>query len=84
VLGGVADALDFDHAGAGPSARASQQVDTPVRQPALLAGVGIARHHEVPPGQHGLNVDLRARARLARALHRLARAQRDFDGIQAQ
>ena len=75
VLRGVADAVDLDHAGAGQPAGAAQQVDAPVGQPALLAGVGIARHHEVPPGQRGRNVDLRARARLARALHRLARAQ---------
>ena len=75
MLRGVADALDFDHAGAGQPAPAAQQVDAPARQPALLAGVGIVRHHEVPPGQRGLDVDLRARAGLARALHRLARAQ---------
>ena len=36
VLRGVADALDFDHAGAGQPARAAQQVDAPARQPALL------------------------------------------------
>ena len=47
----------------------------PLRQPALLAGVGVVRHHEVPPGQRGLDVDLRARPGVARALHRLARAQ---------
>ena len=75
VLRGVADAVDLDHARAGQPARASQQADAPVRQPALLAGVGIARHHEVPPRQRGRDVDLRARACLARALHRLARAQ---------
>ena len=42
--------------------RAAQQVDAPARQPALLAGVGVVRHHEVPPGQRGRDVDLRARA----------------------
>ena len=46
-----------------------------LRQPALLAGVGVVRHHEVAPGQRGLDVDLRGRAGVARALHRLARAQ---------
>src|SRR5512132_1934215 len=56
VLRGMAVAPDLDHAGAGQPARASQQVDAPARQPALLAGVGVVRHHEVPPGQRGLNV----------------------------
>jgi len=71
----VAEAVDFHHAGAGQPARASQQVDAPARQPALLAGVGIVRHHEVPPGQRGLDVNLRASGGLACAVHRLARAQ---------
>src|SRR5271165_1100093 len=71
----MADAPDFDRAGPGQPARAAQQVDAPARQPALLAGIGIVRHHEVPPGQRGCHVDLRARADVARALHRLARAQ---------
>src|SRR5215475_6059493 len=71
----MADALDLDHAGAGQPARTAQQVDVPARQPALLARVGIVRHHEVPPGQRGLDVHLRGRGGLARALHRLARAQ---------
>src|SRR5215471_14199197 len=75
MLRGVAHAPDFDQADPGQPAGASQQVDATAGQPAFLAGVGIARHHEVPPGQHGRNVDLCARARLARALHRLTRAQ---------
>ena len=75
VRRGMADTVDFDHARAGEQARAAQQVDAPVRQPALLAGVRIARHHEVPPGQGRLDVDLRPRPGIARALHRLARAQ---------
>ena len=75
VLRGVPDAVDLDHAGAGQPARAAQQVDAPLRQPALLAGVGVVRDHEVPPGQRGLDVDLGARPGVARALHRLARAQ---------
>ena len=36
VVRGVADAVDLDHAGAGQPARAAQQVDAPVGQPALL------------------------------------------------
>ena len=75
VLRGVPGAIHVHHAGAGQLARAPEQVDAPARQPALLAGVGIARHHEVPPGQRGLHVNLCGRGGLPRALHRLARAQ---------
>ena len=37
---------------------AAQQVDPSVGQPALLAGVGVVRDHEVAPGQRRLHVDL--------------------------
>ena len=57
---------------AGPAA---QQVDAVVGQPALLAGVGVVGDHEVAPGERGLDVDLRGRRRVARAVHRLARPQ---------
>ena len=43
--------------------RAAQQVDAVVRQPALLAGVGVVRDHEVPPRERGLDVDLGASPR---------------------
>src|SRR5215469_9929453 len=46
-----------------------------VRQPALLAGIGIIRHHEVPPGQRSPNVDLRARRGVSGMLHGLAWAE---------
>ena len=75
VLRGMAGAVDVDHAGAGQLARAPQQVDAPVGQPALLAGVGPVRDHVVPPGQRGRHVNLRGGCRVARARHRLARAQ---------
>ena len=60
---------------AGEPARASQQVDAVVGQPALLAGVGVVGDHEVTPGEGRLDVDLGARRRLARGMHRLAGAQ---------
>ena len=75
VLGGVAHAVDLDHARPGEPAAAAQQVDPLVRQPALLPGVGVVRDHEVTPGQRRLDVDLGGRGRLARAMDRLARAQ---------
>jgi hypothetical protein len=84
VLRGVADAADFHRAGAGQVARAPEQVNATAFQPALLAGVGIARHHEVPPGQRGLGVNLSAFGGLAGAVHRLAGRSSDFDGTQAQ
>src|SRR5262249_58967803 len=43
--------------------------------PALLPGVGVVRDHEVAPREHGLQVDLGGRGRLARGLDGLARAQ---------
>ena len=44
-------------------------------QPALLAGVGVVRDHEVAPGERRLDVDLGGRRRLVRGVHGLARAQ---------
>ena len=63
-----------DDTGAGQPAGAAEQVDTVLRQPALLAGVGIVRHHEVPPRQHVLNVDLCAGTGVECAVHRFPRA----------
>ncbi|HET6774236.1 MAG TPA: hypothetical protein VFH36_13050 [Acidimicrobiales bacterium] len=75
VLGGVAHPVDLDHARPGEPARAAQQVDARPRQPALLAGVGVVRDHEVTPPQRGLDVDLGVRRGVARGMHRLAGAQ---------
>jgi len=72
---GVAHAVDLDHARPGEPAGAAQQVDARTRQPALRACVGVVRDHEVTPGKRRLDVDLRTRRRIARGLHRLARAQ---------
>ena len=49
-------------------------------QPALLPGIGVVGHHEVPPGQHGLDVDLRRGPGVPCALHRFPRAQQGFRG----
>ena len=73
--GGVAHAIDLDHARPGEPAGAAQQVDALARQPALLAGVGVVRDHEVTPGQRRVDVDLRAGRRLARGVHCLTGAQ---------
>src|SRR5258708_7184918 len=54
---------------------APQQADALPRQPALRAGVGVARDHEVPPGQRRLHVDLCARRRLPGVVGGLAGAQ---------
>ena len=75
VVRGVLHAADLDGAGARQLALAAQQRDAVVGQPALLTGVGVVRHHVVPPRERGRDVDLGARRRLARAVHRLARAQ---------
>ena len=83
VLGGVADAVDFDDAGPGEPARTSQQVDTPVRQPALLPGVGVIGHHEAPPRSARRQHRPRPFSSLASSGASPGRS-RDFDGIHAQ
>src|SRR5262249_18945480 len=73
MFGGVAHALDLDHARPGQPAGAAQQVDALAGEPAFLAGVGVAGDHEVTPGQCRLGVGLRGGRRLPRAVYRLAR-----------
>ena len=68
VLGGVAHAVDLDHARPGEPAVATQQGDARARQPALLAGVGVVRDHEVTPGERGPR-RRPARAPLPRSRH---------------
>jgi len=75
VFGGVARAVDLDHARPGQLAGAADQVDALARQPALLPGIGMVRDDEVTPGQGRLDVDLRGGRRLACPLHRLAGPQ---------
>src|SRR3712207_9549961 len=55
--------------------RSRQHLDPLAGQPALLAGIGVARDQGVPPGERGLDVDPRGGRRLARAVHRLARTE---------
>ena len=62
------------------AAGAAQQVDAVVSQPALLTGIGVVRNHEVAPRERRRDIDLGARPRLARAVHRLARAQQRLGG----
>ena len=75
LLGGVAHAVDLDHARPGEPAGAAQQLDADARQPALLAGVGVVRDHEVTPGERGVDVDLGVGRGVAGGVHRLAGAQ---------
>ena len=72
VLRGVEHAVDLDHACTRELAGPAQQVDALGGEPALLAGVGVVRHHEVAPGQRLLDIDLCGRGSLARAMDRLA------------
>ena len=75
MIGGVARTVDLDGARAGQPARAAEQVDAVVRQPLLLAGVGVVGDHEIAPGQRRLDVDLGFARRLVRGVSRLAGAQ---------
>ena len=67
--------VHFDHAHPGQPAGAAQQVDTLVRQPVLLAGIGVVRDHEIAICQGRLDIDLGAGRRLACLLGRLPGAQ---------
>jgi hypothetical protein len=75
MLGGMGHAVDVDDSGAGQPAGAAQQVDARVCEPALLAGVGVVRDHEVAPGERSLDVHLGGCRRVARRLNRLAGTQ---------
>ena len=75
MFGGVAHAIDLHDARPAEPAAATPQIDTVLRQPALLPGVGVIGDHEVPPGQRRLDVDVGTRRRVARVVHSLARPQ---------
>ena len=71
--------------GAGQSASAAKQVDAVVGKPALLAGVGVVRDHEVAPGKRRVDVDLGARPRRSRARVTASPGRSSvFDGMHAQ
>ena len=72
MFSGVADAVDLDHAGPGQPAAAAKEVDAVLGEPTLLAGVGIVRNHEVAPGKHRLDIDLRRPCRVIGAPRRLS------------
>ena len=74
VLGGMTHAVDLDCARPGEPSVAAQQLDARLGEPALLTGVGVVGDHEVPPGQRRLDIDVRARRRVARGVHRFAGA----------
>ena len=59
MVGGAADAVHLDDTGASQTASATKQVDAVVSKPALLAGIGVVRDHEVPPRKRSVDVDLR-------------------------
>jgi len=75
VLRRVAYAVDFDDAYPGKPAGAADQRDAVVCEPALLAGVGVVRHHEVAPGERCLDVHLGARRCIECGTNRLARSK---------
>jgi hypothetical protein len=87
VVGGVADAVNFDDAPAGQSAGAAKQVNAGVGQPPLLSGIGVVRDHEVAPAERGLDVHLCGRSRVVRSMRRLTRPQqrlrRDVSPVRA-
>ena len=75
VSRGMGHTVHFDHTHPGQPASAAQQVDALVRQPALLAGIGVVRDHEIAICQGRLDIDLGAGRRFACLLGRLPGAQ---------
>ena len=75
VFRGVPDTVHLDGAGPREAAVAAQQGDALSGQPALLTGVGVVGDHEVAPGEHCVDINVRVRRRLACAVHGLARSQ---------
>ncbi len=80
MLGRVSLAIDLDDPGPGEPTAPPQQIYAVVRQPSLLAGVGVVGDHEVTPGQCRLDVDLGSRGGLAGTMHRLAGTQQRLGG----
>ena len=64
--------------------RAADQVDAVVGEPALLAGVGVVRDHEVAPRERRLDVDLSRARRLVAACAASPGRSSVLDGMQAQ
>ena len=75
VIGGVPLAVDLDPPGPASRPVPRSRSMPVVREPFLLAGVGVVGDHEVAPRESRLHVDLGARRRFARVVHRLARAE---------
>ena len=78
MVGGMAHAVHLHDTGACQTASATKQVDAGVSEPALLAGIGVVRDHEVPPRKRSVDVDLRQRGRLVCGVRGLAGAQQRF------
>ncbi len=72
---GVGNPIHFDHAGSRKPARAANQVDALACQPALLAGIGVVRDHEIAVRQRRLDVDVGVACCLARLLGSFPGAQ---------
>ena len=75
VIRGVADSVHLHHARAREPAAAAKQSYAAIGQPALLAGVGVVRDHEVAPGERRADVDFGLCRRLTRGVDGLAGAK---------
>ena len=78
VVGRVAHAVDLDDTRSRQPAAAAQQINVMISQPPLLSGVGIVRHHEIPPSEDGLDVHFCRRDRLPRSMHCFTGSQEGF------
>ena len=84
MLGGAADAVHFDDTRPGQAPSPADQVDAVVGEPALLAGVGVVRDHEVAPRERSLDVDLAGAAASFAACAASPGRSSVLDGMQAQ
>src|ERR1700722_11550395 len=71
----MSHAVHVDHACPGQPASAAQQVNAFVREPTLLARVGVVRDHEIAICECRIDVDRCIAGRLTRLLGRLAGPQ---------
>ncbi len=84
VLGRVANAVDIDHADSRQPTATAEEIDALLGEPALLAGVGVVRNHEVAPGKRRLDIDRAVAAASFARVHGLPGRSSVFDGMQAQ
>jgi hypothetical protein len=76
----MANPVHLDDTDAGEATRTAHEIDTTVREPALLPSIGILRHHEVTPGEGCRDIDIGDSGCLTCTVDGLARTQEGLGG----